>query len=257
LAFPSGPSCARFLPSPAAARRCAICGLACRIGRLPTGAGRPGVGGGGSPARGGMEPTPTTPTPEGTRDPGQKRDLMSAKTPYGRFRAVASEGPRPETRRPGDRGRGSRPSGGTNAHPGHPPRNGDPIKGFRQSVREGQIPPGAIRPAKRYAMQCPRRHAVLLSGRTRRAARTGAFPYPLAWRPSRGARRRLPLPHLASSDGRYVRFAYSTPGARNPENFRKIPKKWPHGIYGYRPLGRRHCPPYPVVFRVSTENFHI
>jgi len=58
---------------------------------------RPGVARSGSPAQGrplrvarsGVEPTPTTPTPEGTRDPGQKRHPMSAKTPYERFCAVA------------------------------------------------------------------------------------------------------------------------------------------------------------------------
>ena len=34
-------------------------------------------------------------------------------------------------------------------------RAGDPMKGFGRSIREGQKPPGAIRPAKRNAMQRP------------------------------------------------------------------------------------------------------
>jgi hypothetical protein len=65
--------------------------------------------------------------PRRTRDPGQKRDPMSAQRPYERFCTVASEGPRPRTRRPKDRGRGSRPSGGRKPTPRHPGRNGDPM----------------------------------------------------------------------------------------------------------------------------------
>ena len=96
-----------------------------------------------------------------------------------------------------------------------------PHEGFRPLHQEGQKLPGALRPAKRYPMQRPRSHAVFLSAAPD-ALRGGSVP--LAQRPSRGAPRRLPLPHLASSEDRYVRFAHSTPEARNPRNFRKSTK---------------------------------
>jgi hypothetical protein len=163
---------------------------------------------------------------------------------------------------PADReiGGGSRPSGGANTHPGHPPRNGDPMKGRRPYEGFRAIRPGGPETTRRDSPRETLPHAVPVTpcsppsdGRARRAARAGACPYPLAWRPSRGARRRLPLPHLASSDGRYVRFAYATPGARNPKN----PQKMATWHIRNSPCGRGHCPPFPVAFRVSTENFHI
>jgi hypothetical protein len=45
------------------------------------------------------------------------------------FRPVASEGPRSGTRRPEDRGRGSRPSGGRKPTPRYPGRKEYPVTG--------------------------------------------------------------------------------------------------------------------------------
>jgi hypothetical protein len=50
------------------------------------------------------------------------------------------------------------------------------MKGFGRSVREGQIPPGAIRPAKRDPMQRPQAHAVLRPVAPRRAFGAGRLP---------------------------------------------------------------------------------
>src|SRR5215217_1214060 len=59
-----------------------------------------------------------------------------------------------------------------------------------------------------------------------------------------GARRHRLLPRRAPADVRYVRFAYSTHGALNPENFRKYQKK---GHMAYMGLATWQAAPSPPL----------
>ena len=55
--------------------------------------------------------------------------------------------------------------------------------------------------------------------------------------------RRLPLPHLASSEDRYVRFAYATPGRETPKISEKSQKN-SHMAYTKYPMWQTaKCPP--------------
>jgi hypothetical protein len=118
------------------------------------------------------------------------------------------------------------------------------MTGFGRSIQEGQKLPGAIRPAirpaKRQAMQRPHSHAVLLRAAVPEARGPGRS-VPLAWRPSRGAPRRLPLPTSPPPTAAMC-VTHILPRGAKPRKFPEIHKKWPHGIYEIRHMAGGKVP---------------
>jgi hypothetical protein len=102
-------------------------------------------------------------------------------------------------------------------------------------------------------MQSPQSHAVLRAAVP--DARGGGRPASPPERPPREARRRLPLPHRAPAEGRYVRYEYNLLCTAMRVDLRKIATRHmpdlPKDMPLYMPLGRRRRPPRRISFALK------